>query len=241
MNMKVSIKVLIIAADRATERLLIRSLPETNFQVSSAARDSAIETIRHEQPALLLTEYADLCTHIRQRGLSLPIIVLLDSTQRQHISQIIDEGADDCVLHPFGLAELQARIRAQIRRPRPGLAQSEANLLSKDGYIRMSIAQHRVFVDGQPITLSRLEFALLREFMTHADNVLPYRLLLQHVWGNEHGDEHDYIRIYINKLRNKIEPNPSKPIYLLTEIGIGYVFRSLPAASRTGPQRLTTE
>lgn len=234
-------KILVIAADRATERLLVRSLPRTNFQVCSAARDSAIEAIRREQPDILLTEHADLCAHIRLHRLYTPIIVLLDSTQQQRISQIMDEGADDCVVQPFGFAELQARIRAQMRRSRLRLTQSEADLSSKDRYIRMSISQHKVFVDGQPITLSKLEFALLRELMTHVDNVLPHRLLLQRVWGNEYGDELDYIRIYINKLRNKIEPNPSRPIYLLTEIGVGYVFHSLPVTCRASPQGLTTQ
>src|SRR5437660_11549257 len=127
-----NMKVLVIAADRATERLLVRSLPKTNFHVCSAARDSAIEAIRREQPAILLTEHADLCAHIRQRGLSLPIIVLLHSTQQQLISQIMDEGADDCVVQHFVSAELQARIRAQVRRSRPGLAQNERDLYSQD-------------------------------------------------------------------------------------------------------------
>jgi two-component system KDP operon response regulator KdpE len=235
-------KVLVIAADRATERLLVRSLPQADLKVCSAKRDSAIEAIQREQPDILLTEHADLCVQVRLHRLSMPIIVLLDSTQQQRISQIMDEGADDCIVQPFGSAELQARIRAQIRRTQ-GTVLKEATpdlLCSEDGYIRMSISQHKVFVDGRLITLSKLEFALLRELMTQADKVLSHRLLLQRVWGREYGDEADYLRVYVNKLRNKIEPNPSKPIYLLTEARVGYVFRSLSVASPAGPQSLTT-
>lgn len=238
-----NVKVLVIATDRATQLLLVRSLKE-NFQVCSAARNAAIEAIQREHPDLLLTEHADLCAAIRQHKPHLPIIVVLDPTQQQHISQIIDEGADDCVIQPFGSAELQARIRAQIRRSQPELVQSEANpdLFSKDGYIHMSVSRHKVLVDGQPITLTRIEFALLREFMTHEGKVLTHRLLLQRIWGDEYGEEHDYLRVYINKLRNKIEPNPSNPIYLLTEPRVGYVFRSPSVvASDADPQRSATE
>ncbi len=238
------VKVLVIATDRATQHLLVRSLPKTNFQVCKAAHDSAIEAVEREQADILLTEHADLCAHIRQHKRYLPIIVVLDPTQQQYISQIMDDGADDCVVQPFGSAELQARIRAQIRRSRSELVQGEADpdLFSKDGYIRMSVSQHKVFVDGQPITLSKTEFALLRELMAHAECVLTHRLLLQRVWGDEYGEEHDYVRIYINKLRNKIEPNPSRPIYLLTEARVGYVFRSPSSvASDANTRSLTTQ
>jgi two-component system, OmpR family, KDP operon response regulator KdpE len=226
------VKVLVIATDHGTQRLLVRSFPKADFQVCSTEHDLAIETIEQEQPDILLTEYEDLCTHIRQRWLYLPIIVLLDATQAQYVSQILDSGADDCVMKPFGPAELEARIRAHIRRTRPGTLFKEGAsnldlLCSDDGYISMSISGHKVFVGGQQIHLTKIEFELLRELMTHAEKVLTHRLLLQRVWGTEYGDEADYIRIYIRQLRCKVEPNPSRPCYILTEMGVGYVFRSL--------------
>lgn len=226
------VKVLVIATDRGTQSLLVRSLPKANVQVCSPECDLAIETIEREQPDILLTEYADLCAHIHQHWPYLPIIVLLDSTQEQHISQILDSGADDCVIKPFSSAELEARMRAHVRRTRSGTLFKEAPsnldlLCSNDGHISMSISGHKVFVGGQQIHLTKTEFELLRELMTHAEKVVTHRLLLQRVWGTEYGNEADYVRVYIRQLRCKVEPNPSRPSYILTEVGVGYVFHSL--------------
>ncbi len=231
-----NVKVLIIVADPSTQRSLVRALSKANFQIHRAACDSAIETIEREQPDILLIEHADLCAHIRQYKPRLPMIALLVSTQQQRISQVLDEGADDCIVQPFDPGELQARIRAHVRRSRPEGVLNE--IVSEDGYIRMSIPRHTVSVGGQPISLSKIEFALLRELMTHAEKVVSYRHLLQRVWGDEYREEYEYVRIYVNKLRGKIEPNPSRPRYLLTEVRVGYVFRSpLVVASSADSQR----
>jgi two-component system KDP operon response regulator KdpE len=228
-----NVKVLIIAVDRGIQRLLVRSLPKATFQVRSATYDVAIEAIERELPDLLLTEYTDLCAPIRLHWPRLPLIVVLDATQEQRISQILDAGADHCAVKPFGPAELEARMRALVRRTRPETSHREPTpdlLRSEDGYIRMSISGHTVFVGGKQIYLTKIEFDLLRELMTHAERVLTHRILLQHVWGTEYGNEDEYVRRYIYQLRSKVEPNPSRPLYILTEKGVGYVFRSPSAA-----------
>jgi two-component system KDP operon response regulator KdpE len=90
----------------------------------------------------------------------------------------------------------------------------------------MVISNHSVFVGGNQVSLTRTEFELLRELMMHEERVLTYCILLQRVWGARYEDEDHYVRVYIRQLRRKIEPNPSQPHYILTEVGVGYVFRS---------------
>jgi DNA-binding response OmpR family regulator len=112
-----NVRVLVVAIDRSTPLLLARSLPKANFQICGAAYDTAIEAIGRELPDIVLLEHPDLCASIRLRWPLLPVIVLLDSaSQEWAIPLILDTGADDCVLKPFGAAELEARIRAHVRR-----------------------------------------------------------------------------------------------------------------------------
>jgi two-component system KDP operon response regulator KdpE len=225
-----NVKVLVIAIDPGTQRLLACSLPKANFQVRGAMYDTAIEALAREQPDIVLLEQPDLCASIRLRWPSLPMIVLLDAvSQKRAIPHILDAGADDCVLKPFGAAELEARIHALVRRAEQRTGRAEAipdQITSKDGYICLSISDQSVFVGGNQVSLTRTEFDLLRELMVHEERVLTYRTLLQRVWGAGYGDEDHYVRVYIRHLRCKVEPDPAQPRYILTEVGVGYVFRS---------------
>jgi two-component system KDP operon response regulator KdpE len=220
--------VLVIVRDRGIQRLLVRSLKEKH-RVRTTIHDSAIEAIEQEQPEILITEYPDLCMLIRQYWSHLLLIVLLESSQKHQISHILDEGADDCLAIPFSFAELEARMHAHIRRVRSGAVLLEPDLdffCSNDGYISMCISRRKVSIGGQHTSLTKIEFELLRELMVHAGRVLTYRYLLQKIWGETYVGEDDYVRTYIHRLRGKIEPNPSSPLYILTEMGVGYVFRS---------------
>ena len=139
--------------------------------------------------------------------------------------QLLDAGADDYITEPFSTPELLARIRAALRRvPEPIPPSIELDDLVID------FAARRVVVRGRPVRLTPKEFDLLRILAASANQVVPHRKLLQAVWGPEYGDEVEYLRVFINQLRKKIELYPSKPKYLLTELWVGYRF-ALPEES----------
>ena len=131
-------------------------------------------------------------------------------------------GADDYIVKPFSTPELLARIRAALRRAplapdagpqRINLKETEINFLTR-----------RVIVQGKEIRLTPKEFELLRYLVMHPNQAVPHRELLQAVWGPDYGEELEYLRVFVNQVRKKIEPNPSNPQYLLTEPWIGYRF-----------------
>ena len=130
---------------------------------------------------------------------------------------------------PFREDEFLARIRALVRRKHPyqppDVQRDLAVLTSQDGRIVLRLAQHQCFLAEQEVRLTATEFALLRVMMEHREKVLTHRFLLQQVWGPEYGEETEYVRIYVRQLRRKMETDPSHPRYLVTEPGVGYLFR----------------
>jgi two-component system, OmpR family, KDP operon response regulator KdpE len=141
----------------------------------------------------------------------------------------LDLGADDYLTKPFSNDELQARVRACLRRANAaeaGDVQARPDVLSSDdGYLCMNVLRRQVRAGQQEVRLTPTEFELLRQLMLYAGKVLTHRTLLRAVWGPEYGEEADYLRVYVRQLRLKVEVEPSHPRYILTEPGIGYVFR----------------
>ncbi|GAC1687516.1 MAG: hypothetical protein NVS9B9_09630 [Ktedonobacteraceae bacterium] len=171
----------------------------------------------------------DVCKYVRSLMPKLPIIVLSAITEEKQKVRALDLGADDYLTKPFSNEELQARVRACLRRV--GVAgqlyeRDVETLRSEDGNISMDIARRQVRVSDQEVRLTPTEFELLRQLLLYAGRVLTHRSLLQAVWGPEYGEEADYLRVYIRQLRLKVETDPSRPKYILTDPGIGYVFRS---------------
>jgi two-component system, OmpR family, KDP operon response regulator KdpE len=159
---------------------------------------------------------------IRQ-GSHVPIIILTAMGEEADKVRAFDLGADDYLTKPFGVGELLGRIKAVLRRAdwsEP--ASSEERIVRGD--IEVDLELHNVTVRGKPINLTPTEFNLLVYFMKNAGKTLHHRAILQHVWGMEYGDEAEYLRVYVGKLRHKIENDPLKPQYLHTEHGIGYRF-----------------
>jgi two-component system KDP operon response regulator KdpE len=143
--------------------------------------------------------------------------------------QALDKGADDYLTKPFNNDELLARVRACLRRAAnvsEGMDVQQPEVLSsEDGHISIDILRRLVRAGTQEIKLTPTEFELLHQLMLHAGKVMTHRALLQAVWGPEYGEETDYLRVYVRQLRLKIEKEPSQPKYILTEPGVGYVFR----------------
>src|SRR6202043_1264823 len=124
---------------------------------------------------------------------------------------------------PFGVEELLARVRAVLRRTQWDTMQPTGDS-KRFGDLEVDLAAHIVRVRGTEVRLSPTEFSLLKQLVTHAGKMLPHRTLLQSVWGPEYGGEAEYLRVYINRLRQKLEPDPANPRYFFTEPGVGYRF-----------------
>ena len=132
----------------------------------------------------------------------------------------LDAGADDYVTKPFSMEELLARIRAALRRTSP--TEALAPIVTKD--LKINFENRSVIARGEDVHLTPKEFELLRHLVANQGKPLSHRRLLQAVWGPDYGDETEYLRVTVNQLRKKIEPEPSRPKYILTEPWVGYRF-----------------
>jgi two-component system KDP operon response regulator KdpE len=166
----------------------------------------------------------EVVRRVRETSMA-PIIVLSALDADRDKLAAFDQGADDYLTKPFSVEELMARVRAALRRslwtPSTPLP---ANSVRRFGELEIDFDARSVRKSGLELKLTRTEFALLAELALSANKVLTQRALLQRVWGNEYGDEAEYLRVYIGRLRRKIEPDPSHPRHLLNEPGVGYRF-----------------
>ncbi len=194
---------------------------------------AALAAVAREAPDVVLLDIAlpdidgfEVLRRIRERS---DVPVLMISARGEEIDKVrgLELGADDYVTKPFGYLELSARIKAVMRRaqalpPVSGEGQFEA------GPIAVNYATHQVAVGGKPVKLTPIEYKLLYQLTRSAGQVLLHDQLLTKIWGPEYLGELDYLRIYIRRLREKLEQNPQQPVYILTERGIGYRFDPSP-------------
>jgi two-component system KDP operon response regulator KdpE len=230
-------RILVVDDEPPIQRILRRNLTMSGYDVLVADNGKqATELVRQHHPDLILLDLCmpgemdglDVCVWVRQT-FKTPIIVLSAVTEERQKVRALDLGADDYLTKPFSNDELQARVRACLRRAanvEPGVEQNPEELSSEDGYLYMNISRRVVKAGEQEVKLTPTEFELLRQLMLYAGKVLTHRSLLRAVWGPEYGEEADYLRVYVRQLRLKVEVEPSRPRYILTEPGIGYVFRS---------------
>lgn len=161
---------------------------------------------------------ADVVERIRSWS-TVPIIVLsVRSTEAQKV-RLLEMGADDYVVKPFGIAELLARVRVALRRQSRAASGEPAVTV---GPLTIDLAARAVMLNGQRMTLTPKEYRLLQVLAQHAGNVVTHQHLLKEVWGSIHMQDTHYLRIFVRKLRQKIEPTPDSPKILVTELGVGY-------------------
>lgn len=233
-----SATVLVVDDEPQIRRVLRTTLTSQGYAVIEArSGDEALEVIRGEQVDLILLDLnmpgrsgIEVCREIRASG-DVPIIMLtVRNTERDKV-QALDAGADDYVVKPFGSEELMARIRAALRRVAP--AEALPSFASND--LSIDFDKRLVTVKGQPVRLTPKEFDLLRYLVSNQGRALPHRRLLQAVWGPDYGDETEYLRVFINQLRKKIEPDPHNPRYIHTEPWVGYRFEPPDDKNRATP------
>ena len=160
---------------------------------------------------------------------SVPIIVLSARADEADKVAALDAGADDYLTTPFGVGELLARVRANLRRPR-AVSEGEAGAEAVFRFGKVEVDQRSRIVrrDGVEVHLTPIEYRLLAVLVAHAGRVMTHRQLLREVWGPSHAEQNHYLRIYMGHLRQKLEDDPAQPRHLLTETAVGY--RLLPAA-----------
>jgi two-component system, OmpR family, KDP operon response regulator KdpE len=221
-------KILIVDDEPQITRVLRTALSTQGYTLRVAANGvEGMEAVHDWKPDLVITDVSmpemngvELCREIRAVS-DIPIIVL--SVRNQDLSKIeaLDAGADDYVTKPFSIQELQARVRAQLRRS--SVAEAEIPQIISAGDFYIDIPQHRVVVRGQETHLTPKQFDLLVCLAQHPGQVLTHRALLHAVWGTN-ADQPEYLRVNIGQLRKKIEL-ADEPAYIITEPWIGYRFR----------------
>lgn len=219
----------VIEDEPPIRRFLRASLSVEGFRVAEAATaKDGLRLITQERPALVLLDLglpdADGLTIIEEvrQWSAMPIIILSARGEEQSKVEALDAGADDYLSKPFGVGELLARIRVALRHAgRISDAGGETTVF-RFGRVRGDLAERRVFVNDEEVKLTKLEFDLLATLVRNAGKVLTHRYLLKEVWGPYAVDEPHYVRVFMANLRKKLECDPSRPEYLLTEQGVGY-------------------
>jgi two-component system KDP operon response regulator KdpE len=157
----------------------------------------------------------------------MPIIVISARGQEEDKVRALDAGADDYLTKPFGVNELLARIRVALRHAQAGVGPASPVLLL--GELKLDLDRREVFVSGRQIHLTPIEYKLLALLAKHAGKVLTHRQILKDVWGPNQSEHTHYVRVHMAELRKKIEQNPARPTWLLTEPGVGYRLRDRPS------------
>lgn len=220
----------LVVDNEAQIRRVLRTILSSHGYLVVEARggEESIERVREGKVDLILLDVnmpgmsgMEACAEIR-RSCDAPIIMLTVRNSERDKVQALDAGADDYVVKPFGADELMARVRAALRRA----ASTEVPPPFNSNDLKVDFEKRSVLVKGQPVRLTPKEFELLRHLVANEGKALPHRRLLQAVWGPDYGDETEYLRVFINQLRRKIEPEPAHPRYIHTEPWIGYRFQS---------------
>ena len=223
-------RILVVDDEPQIRRVMRTTLTATGYEVSDArSGEEAVEKLGDEKFDLILLDVnlpgmsgLEACRMIRRETLvpDVAIIMLTVRNAEKDKVEALDAGADDYVVKPFGTPELLARIRAALRRAPLPQDSAPERISLRD--VEVDFVSRQVTVRGRHVRLTPKEFDLLRYLVTHPNKVIPHRELLQAVWGPDYGDEVEYLRVFVNQLRKKIEPQPAKPRYLLTEPWVGY-------------------
>lgn len=224
------VDILVVEDEPEIRRFVRDTLRREGFCVGEASGvGAALVAAAQAHPALVILDLGladdDGLRFIEEFRLwsTRPILVLSARQGEQDKVAALDAGADDFLTKPFSVAELQARLRALLRRAPAGPSAEPVTVFRFDG-IAVDLARHEVRRNGEAVKLTALEFRLLAVLVANAGKVLTHRHLLKAVWGPEHVNDSHYLRVYVGHLRQKLEANPALPNHLLTEVGVGYRF-----------------
>ena len=220
--------VLVVDDDPAILRLLCANLKARDYKVSTAIDgEDALEAVERDFVDLIILDImmpklngVEVCRRIREWS-DVPIIVLSAQGDEKNKVHCLELGADDYLTKPFGIAELIARIKTALRHSSTSRATpAQPNFSFED--LEINFAMRRVAVGGNEIKLTPTEYSVLQQLAVNANKVLTHGMLLQNIWGSQYSSEKEYLRVFIGRLRKKLEPNPQEPRYILTVPGVGY-------------------
>jgi len=232
-------RILVVDDDPRLIRLVREVLTAAGYGVvSRSAGDQAVQAAAVEQPDLILLDIVmkdfdgyQVCRRVREFS-NVPIIMLTARISETDLLAAFEAGADDYITKPFSSKELLARVRAVLKRSRPGATPTGESCVVC-GDVTIDLARHRVTAAEHLVYLTATEFSLLVQLASHRDQVLLHEQLLTEVWGPQYRADVDYLRSYIHHLRKKLECDPSNPTLIVTVQGVGYMLAS-PAAVSTG-------
>ena len=236
-------KTTIVAADDDPQllRLMTRNLQLEGYEVLGASDgQQALELIESTPPDLVLLDIMmpkldgfTVCYRVREFS-AVPIIIVTARGQDQDKVRGLDLGADDYLTKPFSVDELLARVRAVLRRSQFSAREHAQGLRASTatGELSIDYAQHLVTLAGRELALTPTEYRILAYLAQNVGHVVTQDLLLEQVWGNEYLGESHMLQVNINRLRRKLEVDPTQPHYILTKVGIGYSLASLPVGTQ---------
>ncbi len=224
-------RILIIDDEPAIRRFLEISLRAQDFAVIEAANgEEGLAAAAALQPDLIILDLGlpdrdggDVLRELRTTS-TVPVIALSVRDREVEKVRLLDLGANDYVTKPFGVQELMARVRALLRARGAG---ESGDVVYDDGVLRIDLARRVVTREGQPVALSRKEFALLAILLRHAGRVVTQAQLLREVWGTSHDEDTHYLRVLVGRLRQRLGDSAAEPRYLITEPGVGLRFRGV--------------
>jgi two-component system KDP operon response regulator KdpE len=222
-----NIRILIADNEQSIRRFLQIALAAQGYIIFEATTgQEAINTVVNHRPDLVILETAlpDLdgvaVMGLLRKWTQLPIIILSTNHQEQKKISALDAGADDYLTKPFSLNELLARIRVALRRH-----YSTGEAIFTSGELRVDFINRLIRMGNREVQLTPTEYDLLHLFVTHVGRVLTHQQLLQQIWGADYKDDLHMLRVNISNLRRKLEPEPARPRYIITEPGVGYRLR----------------
>jgi two-component system, OmpR family, KDP operon response regulator KdpE len=220
--------ILVVDDEPQITRVLRTSLAAQGYDIRVAnSGEMALEIMKDWAPNMIITDLSmpsvdgiELCRKVRAAS-QVPILVLSVRDKEQQKVEALDAGADDYVTKPFGMNELLARVRANLRRVQP---ESEADAVIEIGDFHIDTAAHRVTVRGGEVRLTPKEFDLLVYLARRPGKVIHHRALLAAIWGGQSTEQVEYLRVFVGQLRKKLEADASSPRYIVTEPWVGYRF-----------------
>ncbi|HZP62768.1 MAG TPA: response regulator transcription factor [Terriglobales bacterium] len=221
-------RILVVDDEPQITRVLRTSLSSQGYDIRVANDgETALEIMKDWTPDLVITDLAmpnmdglELCRRLRP-STNIPIIVLSVRGEERTKVQALDAGADDYVTKPFGIEELLARVRANLRRT---TAAEDTAPSIEIGDFQIDLSAHKVSVAGRQVHLTPKEFDMLVYLARHAGKVVTHRALLSAIWGGQSTEQVEYLRVFVGQLRKKLEPDAASPRYILTEPWVGYRF-----------------
>ncbi len=218
------VRVLVVDDERSIRRFLKTSLGSQFIIFEATTGEEALAAVATDRPDVIILDLGlpdmdgvEVTRRLREWSQT-PIIIISVREQEKEKIAALDAGADDYLTKPFGVGELMARLRSALRRS----AQAETVPTFKTGNLVVDLNKREVNVNEQPVSLTPTEYDLLRTFIKNAGKVLTHDQLLRAVWGTAYESETHMLQVNISNLRRKIEPDPVRPSYLITEPGVGY-------------------